>query len=102
MKDLSFARAAPAASTITEIKELQTAAKLFETSLRSFSSFVPLDVVRELIRTGIPLTLGVQSRFMTVMFTDLQDFSTLAEQMAPNDVLGQLSVYFETVSQSIA
>jgi adenylate cyclase len=75
---------------------------LFETSLRSFSSFVPLDVVRELIKTGTPLTLGVESRFMTVLFTDLQDFSSLAEEMAPNDLLTELSVYFETVSQAIA
>jgi class 3 adenylate cyclase/ABC-type nitrate/sulfonate/bicarbonate transport system substrate-binding protein len=102
VEDLSFAHAAPATSTIREIKELQTAIGLFETSLRSFSSFVPLDVVRELIKTGIPLTLGVEQRFMTVLFGDLQDFSTLAEQMAPNDLLSQLSVYFEAVSQAIA
>jgi adenylate cyclase len=75
---------------------------LFETSLRSFSSFVPLDVVRELIKTGTPLTLGVEQRFMTVLFADLQDFSSLAERMAPNDLLAQLSVYFEAVSQAIA
>lgn len=102
VEDLSFAHSAPATSTIREIKELQTAVGLFETSLRSFSSFVPLDVVRELIKTGIPLTLGVEQRFMTVLFGDLQDFSTLAEHMAPNDLLSQLSVYFEAVSQAIA
>jgi class 3 adenylate cyclase/ABC-type nitrate/sulfonate/bicarbonate transport system substrate-binding protein/HAMP domain-containing protein len=102
VEDLSFTHAVPATSNIREIKELQTAVGLFETSLRSFSSFVPLDVVRELIKTGIPLTLGVEQRIMTVMFTDLQDFSTLAEQMAPNDLLSQLSVYFEAVSQAIA
>jgi class 3 adenylate cyclase len=39
---------------------------------------------------------------MTVLFADLQDFSSLAEQMTPNDLLAQLSVYFETVSQAIA
>src|SRR6516162_1920325 len=102
VEDLSFTHAAPPTSTIKEIKELQTAVGLFETSLRSFSSFVPLDVVRELIKTGVPLTLGVESRFMTVLFADLQDFSSLAEQMAPNDLLAQLSVYFEAVSQAIA
>jgi class 3 adenylate cyclase len=75
---------------------------LFETSLRSFSSFVPLDVVRKLIKTGTPLTLGVEQRFLTVLFSDLQDFSTLAEQMAPSDLLAQLSVYFEAVSHAIA
>src|SRR6516162_2443695 len=102
VEDLTFSHAAPPSSKIKEIKELQTALSLFEISLRSFSSFVPLDVVRELIKTGVPLTLGVEQRFMTVLFADLQDFSTLAEQMAPNDLLSQLSVYFEAVSQAIA
>jgi adenylate cyclase len=102
VEDLTFSHAAPPSSKIKEIKELQTALSLFETSLRSFSSFVPLGVVRELIKTGIPLALGVESRFMTVLFADLQDFSSLAEQMAPNDLLAQLSVYFEAVSQAIA
>jgi class 3 adenylate cyclase/ABC-type nitrate/sulfonate/bicarbonate transport system substrate-binding protein len=102
VEDLTFSRAARPSSKIREIKELQNAVSLFETSLRSFSSFVPLDVVRELIKTGIPLTLGVEQRFMTILFADLKDFSTLAEQMAPNDLLSQLSVYFEAVSQAIA
>jgi adenylate cyclase len=102
VQDLTFSHARLASSSIKEIKELQTAVSLFETSLRSFSSFVPLDVVRKLIKTGTPLTLGVEQRFLTMLFTDLQDFSTLAEQMAPNELLAQLSVYFETVSQAIA
>ncbi|OKO74692.1 hypothetical protein AC629_34670 [Bradyrhizobium sp. NAS80.1] len=104
VKDLTFshADAMPPPSYIREVKELQTAVSLFETSLRSFSSFVPLDVVRKLIKTGMPLRLGVEQRFMTVIFTDLKDFSTLSEQMAPNDLLSQLSVYFEVVSNAIA
>jgi class 3 adenylate cyclase/ABC-type nitrate/sulfonate/bicarbonate transport system substrate-binding protein len=102
VEDLTFSHAAPAPSNIKEIKELQTAVSLFETSLRSFSSFVPLDVVRKLIKTGTPLTLGVEQRFLTVLFSDLRDFSTLAEQMAPSDLLAQLSVYFEAVSHAIA
>jgi class 3 adenylate cyclase/ABC-type nitrate/sulfonate/bicarbonate transport system substrate-binding protein len=102
VQDLSFTHAAPVTSNIREIRELQTAVGLFQTSLRSFSSFVPLDIVRNLIKTGTPLTLGVEQRFMTVLFTDLKDFSTLSEQMAPNDLLAQLSRYFEVVSQAIA
>ncbi|MGJ4946100.1 ABC transporter substrate-binding protein [Bradyrhizobium sp. HKCCYLS1011] len=102
VEDLTFAHASPPSSKIREIKELQAALSLFETSLRSFSSFVPLDVVRELIKSGAPLTLGAEQRFMTVLFADLQDFSSLAEQMAPNALLAQLSIYFETVSQAIA
>ena len=102
VEDLSSKRAAPATSRIKEIRALQAAVALLNTSLRSFSSFVPLDVVRKLIKTGIPLALSVEQRFMTVLFTDLRDFSSIAEQMAPNDLLSQLSVYFEAVSQAIA
>ncbi len=102
VEDLTFSHAGPASSNIKEIKELQTAVSLFETSLRSFSSFVPLDVVRKLIKTGTPLTLGVEQRFLTVLFTDLQEFSSLAEQMASSDLFAQLSVYFEAVSHAIA
>jgi adenylate cyclase len=102
VEEMTFSHESPATSHIREIKELQNAVSLFATSLRSFSSFVPLDVVRELIKTGIPLKLGVEQRFMTVLFADLKDFSTLAEQMAPDDLLNQLSVYFEVVSQAIA
>ena len=39
---------------------------------------------------------------MTVLFTDLKDFSTLAEHMPANELLGQLSAYFEAVSKAIA
>ena len=102
VEDLTFSHAAAPSSKIKEIKDLQTAVSLFETSLRSFSSFVPLDVVRKLIQSGTPLTLGVEARFMTILFADLQDFSTLAEQMTPNELLAQLSVYFEAVSHAIA
>jgi adenylate cyclase len=102
VQDLTFSHAAAPSSYIQEVRELQTAVSLFETSLRSFSSFVPMDVVRKLIKTGTPLSLGVDQRFMTVLFTDLKDFSTLSEQMAPNDLLAQLSAYFEVVSNAIA
>jgi adenylate cyclase len=102
VEDLSFTHATSATSVIKEIFELQSAVALFETTLRSFSSFVPLDVVRKLIKTGAPLTLGVEQRSMTVLFSDLRDFSSLAEHMSPDDLLSQLSTYFEAVSKAIA
>jgi class 3 adenylate cyclase/ABC-type nitrate/sulfonate/bicarbonate transport system substrate-binding protein len=100
VEDLTFKRAAPRASRIREIRDLQAAVSLFESSLRSLSSFVPLDLVRKLVKTGTPLGLGVEQRFLTVLFTDLQDFSSLAERIVPNDLLAQLSAYFEAVSQA--
>jgi class 3 adenylate cyclase/ABC-type nitrate/sulfonate/bicarbonate transport system substrate-binding protein len=89
-------------SKIREIARLESAASLLRTSLKSFSSFVPLDVVRQLIKSGIPLTLGVEPRFLTVFFSDLENFSSHSESLAPADLLIQISTYLEEVSGAIS
>jgi class 3 adenylate cyclase/ABC-type nitrate/sulfonate/bicarbonate transport system substrate-binding protein len=102
IEDMSFVNSSRRKSNIGEIAQLQSAAALLRNSLQSFSSFVPLDVVRELIKSGVPLALGVESRFLTVFFSDLENFSTHAEHLAPNELLGQMSTYFEVVSRAIS
>jgi class 3 adenylate cyclase len=102
VEGLSFSDSPTRRSQIKEIAQLQSAAALLRNSLQSFSSFVPLDVVRELVKSGHPLTLGVEPRPLTVFFSDLENFSTHAEQMAPNELLDQMSVYFEQVSRAIS
>ncbi len=89
-------------SHIKEIARLEFAASLLRTSLKSFSSFVPLDVVRQLIKSGIPLTLGVEPRFLTVFFSDLENFSSHSETLAPDDLLIQISTYLEEVSGAVS
>src|SRR6267143_2102264 len=89
-------------SRIKEIALLQSSAALLRSSLQSFSSFVPLDVVRELIRSGTPLTLGVEPRHLTVFFSDLENFSSHSETLAPDDLLVQISTYLEEVSSAIS
>jgi adenylate cyclase len=102
VESMSFTSSPGRKSNIGEIAQLQSAAALLRNSLQSFSSFVPLGVVRQLIRSGIPLALGVEPRFMTVFFSDLENFSTHAEQLPPNELLGQMSTYFEEVSRAIS
>ena len=89
-------------SHIKEIARLESAASLLRTSLKSFSSFVPLDVVRQLVKSGIPLTPGVEPRFLTVFFSDLENFSTHSETLAPDDLLIQISTYLEQVSAAVS
>jgi class 3 adenylate cyclase len=102
IESLNFDAPARSPSNIQEIAKLESAASLLRTSLKSFSSFVPLDVVRQLIKSGIPLTLGVEPRFLTVFFSDLENFSSHSETLAPDDLLVQISTYLEEVSSAIA
>jgi len=102
IESLNFDTPARPPSNIQEIARLESAASLLRTSLKSFSSFVPLDVVRQLIKSGIPLTLGVEPRFLTVFFSDLENFSSHSETLAPADLLVQISTYLEEVSSAIS
>ncbi len=102
IESLDFDAPAHPPSNIQEIAKLESAASLLRTSLKSFSSFVPLDVVRQLIKSGIPLTLGVEPRFLTVFFSDLENFSSHSETLAPDDLLSQISTYLEQVSGAIS
>jgi adenylate cyclase len=104
VESLSFepqpATAAATPSGVREIAQLQSAASLLRNSLKSFASFAPVDVVRDLIRSGVPLALGVEKRFLTVVFVDLENFSTQAELSTPDALLEQMSVYFDKVSEA--
>jgi class 3 adenylate cyclase len=102
IESLHFDVPASRPSSIREIARLECAASLLRTSLKSFSSFVPLDVVRQLIKSGIPLALGVEPRFLTVFFSDLENFSSHSERLAPADLLVQISTYLEEVSGAIS
>jgi class 3 adenylate cyclase len=102
IENLNFDTPARPASHIKEIANLESAASLLRTSLKSFSSFVPLDVVRQLIKSGVPLKPGVEQRLLTVFFSDLENFSSHAETLAPDDLLTQMSTYLEEVSSAIA
>jgi adenylate cyclase len=102
IENLSFDHFAHRSSKIREIAQLQSAASLLRNSLQSFSSFAPIGVVRDLVKSGIPLALGVEKRDLTILFCDLENFSTHAEQSTPAAVLAQLSVYFEEVSRVIS
>jgi class 3 adenylate cyclase/ABC-type nitrate/sulfonate/bicarbonate transport system substrate-binding protein len=102
IESLQFDVPASRPSNIREIAGLEHAAALLRNSLKSFSSFVPLDIVRQLIKSGIPLTLGVEPRYLTIFFSDLENFSTHSESLAPDDLLVQISTYLEQVSAAIS
>ena len=86
---------------IREVAHLAEAMATMKTALRSFARFVPKTLVRELLSTGKGLSLGGESRTITVLFSDLANFSTLAEKISPQDLTLRVSDYLEDVSQEV-
>ncbi|HMK68503.1 MAG TPA: adenylate/guanylate cyclase domain-containing protein, partial [Stellaceae bacterium] len=102
VESLSFEETKVRPSAVREIDQLRHAIGLLRSSLRSVAAFVPLDLVRELVKSGIPLALGVEPRRLTVFFSDLENFSSLAERSKASELLTQMSHYFELFSRAIA
>ena len=88
-------------SRIREISSLASAVTTLQGAIAAFSSFVPRELVRQLIGPGHKLELGGRSQFLTVMFTDLENFSTWAEGTPAQELLVRISAYFEVVTRCV-
>jgi len=89
------------ASMINEIDELGHSVFTMRTVVRSFASFIPRPIVRQLIESGTELKLGGTRREITVLFTDVENFTAKTEKADPSDVMIHTSRYFAGMSDAI-
>jgi adenylate cyclase len=88
-------------SVIAEIEELGRSVFTMRSVVRSFASFIPRQIVRQLIETGSSLGLGGSRREVTVLFTDVADFTAKTERADPSQVMIFTSRYFAALSDEI-
>ncbi len=101
IREFRFDKVRAVDSRVYEIKCLAEAVKLLNSGLESFASYVPKGLVRQLVASGHGTQLGVQSRYLTMLFTDLEGFSTLTENEPSQQLLSRVSEYFSIVTQAI-
>ncbi|MDR3146783.1 MAG: CHASE2 domain-containing protein [Treponema sp.] len=68
---------------------------------RALSTYVSKEVVEELVANPLLLQLGGSKRQMSVIFTDIQSFSTISEQLDPEQVVQLLNRYLTVMSDII-
>ena len=68
---------------------------------KAFSTYVSDDVVEEIIANPSKLQLGGVKRHMSAIFTDIRNFSSIAEQLDPEDLVHLLNRYLTTMSNVI-
>jgi adenylate cyclase len=99
---LEFNRSATVVrSNIFEINILSNAVNKLRNTLKAFTSYVPRDLVNDLLRSGSAIELGGESRYLTIMFTDLKDFSTISEVTPSRALLKCVSAYLALVSYAV-
>ncbi len=81
-------------SRVLEIQHLNQALDESARSLKAFSKFVPMGVIRQLVAQGHELAPSGSPRRVTAMFTDVEGFAGIAESLPAAVLVRQLTEYF--------
>ena len=88
-------------SVVKEISDMIDARNRMTGGLRSFSKYVPANLVRELMARGQEATLGGETRSLTVYFSDIVGFTSFAEKLTPQELVDALAEYLGEMSDLI-
>lgn len=88
-------------STIREVRVLSDSVGRMRTGLQSFARYVPVDLVRELVRGGGVAALGGERRMVAVLFSDLAGFTSYAEKTEPEEASELLTMFFESFGEAV-
>jgi adenylate cyclase len=94
--------AAGGRSVFREIDRMEHSLERMIRSLGSFACYVPRDLVRRLVTRGEVARLGGQTRTLTVFFSDIADFTRMAEGMPADELVRRLGGHFERIGGIVA
>ncbi len=95
---------APSASDATAFRDVQEASQGLEqakTALRALGKYVPLDLVRELYDAHREPILGAEPHDVTLLFSDIAGFTSLAERLDPDELAVALGAYLQAMTDAI-
>ncbi|HEX4385157.1 MAG TPA: adenylate/guanylate cyclase domain-containing protein [Myxococcales bacterium] len=84
-----------------DVHEVLTGLEQAKTALRGMGKYAPLDLVRELYAANREPALGGELRELSILFTDLEGFTSLAEHLSADRLANALGLYFEAMTQAI-
>ncbi len=90
----------PVTSRVTEIDELGATMAMAQRTIWSFARFVPKDIVRGIIDTSISTELGGVRQELTILFTDVSNFTGIAEAADPDSLMRQTSRHLGALTQA--
>ncbi len=100
MNEFEFA---PALKTpwLRDIKEVLAGLEKAKTAMRAMSKYVPVNLVRQLYRDGLEPELGGKAAELSILFTDIQGFTSFSERVSPGRLAEVLGLYLEAVTNAI-
>ncbi len=101
LKNFDLEGIRPVSSNIAEIELVSGSLLSSVGALKAFRSYLPAELVRQLVEQGKGGELGGEQFEITIFFSDIADFATVSEGLDPKHLMIQLSEYFEVVTQII-
>ncbi len=102
IRELEFDNVEPLpASRLAELDDVNSAVNGTLGALGAFARYVPRQLVKRLIAEGMTDPRQIEIREMTIVFTDLAGFTSLASHLSIEETASFLNRYFETVSEAI-
>jgi adenylate cyclase len=101
IRQLVFEESPEIDSRITEIRQLAESVSAMKTAIRTFGQYVPKALVERLIKSGNVQGLGGERRQLSIMFSDIANFTDLSEDLSPEDLMLKTSHYFQELGEII-
>ena len=101
IRDLDFQTDAKIEAKLYEFKQLGEAQAQSLAALQSFSRYVPLEIVKELMAKGEVARIGGHTETLTILFTDIAGFTNISEAMSPEALTNHLAVYFQAMIDAL-
>jgi len=91
----------PNSPYLRDVEEVLVGLERAKTAMRAMSKYVPINLVRQLYNKGEEPVLGGKSSELSVLFTDIKDFTTFAESMTASELAEILGRYLQVMAQTI-
>jgi adenylate cyclase len=88
-------------SRLREIDELLESVERAKTVARAMCKYIPVPLVRGLYEKNREPELGAEPREVTLLFTDIQGFTSLAERVPADELARRLGCYLEVVTGTL-
>ena len=92
---------APTDAPLHEVAEVMEGVERAKTSMRALGKYVPMDLVRQLHAANEEPALGGELVDLSLMFTDIEGFTSLAEELSPDALARALGAYLEAMSRGV-
>ncbi|KQV38066.1 MULTISPECIES: adenylate/guanylate cyclase domain-containing protein [unclassified Rhizobium] len=101
MGDLEFHGFEKVQSWVLEINMLTASLAAASEAMKSFALYVPRELVRKIISSGQAMARTAIRQEVTVLFTDIRDFTTISEEHSPEEIVDMLTAYFELMNETV-